>query len=153
MRASSVFLITESHPEVRITLILMHGDADAFTTKVLSFPDNDAGHAQAALALLTIPLMSEVIARYREASTEEDCAKVARQLLPETAPEADLMRLFEAAVICDSTCDEYTAPWVAMTIERQTPTGTQRGLFGTGNQKKRYQVLHPIHESYLKQWA
>lgn len=144
---------TNARPQIQFTLVQMHGDADAFTSKTLSFPDTQGGHQQAQLALQAIPLLSDAIDADRDASLEAYCAKTARKLPAGTATEEDLEKLFKDVVVCDCTCEDYTAAWVGLVVERTTPSGLQRALFNVHGTSMRYLPLSSVHPSYLKPWA
>lgn len=134
-------------PAIVVTLINMHGDADAFTTHPVMFAPTEAGREQAAFLLQALELLPDVVARDRGACLEAMCARLAPKL---GCAEERLVGLLEPLVRTDCRFDDFAAMPVAYTVELcDNESRVTRARFGGLG----YRPLGTTHPSHLLAWA
>jgi hypothetical protein len=132
---------------ITVTLICMHGDADAFTTHSSKFPLTDDGRARAAFLLSALELLPDEVARDREASLETLCDALASRLQCDAAP---LVPLLNPLVRTDCRFDDYTAMPVGYVVEQcDEHSRVTRAVFAGRGVRQ----LWPIAACYLDPWA
>ncbi len=142
-------------PGISLTLVLMEGDADAFSTETAQFPDTPEGHAEGERLFEALKALAPAIARKREASLEDYCAAVSKVT---GTDEETLFGMLDDFVRCDSS-DVGTLQPVALVVERTHADGrVERMRFEhkeayTGAPVMHgYLLLHPISSQWLTRW-
>ncbi len=139
-----------SPDSIRVTLINGHGDADAFTTEVATFPLTEAGIADAEFLLTALPHVADAVVRLRERCSEDVCRRLSEKL------KLDYERLFkmlEPLLRCDARHDGCFAIPVGYVAERSEAGHVQHVLFDDGfGGKSTLHRLTNTHPSYLRQW-
>ena len=140
---------------IAVTVVLMEGDADVFTTQTQRFPDTAEGQAQAQQLFEALQALAPAIARKPEASLEDYCAVVAKKT---GLSEDTLVGMLDEFVRCDS-CDVHALQPVALVIERNREDGTverkrfeHRQAYTNAPVSHGYLLLHPISSQWLTRW-
>ncbi len=143
------------NPGIALTLVLMEGDADGFTTQSASFPDTDAGRTEAERLFEALKALAPAIARKREASLEDYCAAVSKVT---GTDEATLFGMLDEFVRSDSS-DVGTLQPVALLVERTHADGRlermrfeHKEAYTGASVMHGYLLLHPISSQWLTRW-
>lgn len=136
---------------IRLTLISMHGDADAFTTSTLTYALDEEGKACAEFAVQVIEALADAIARRPESSTEDLTERIAKK---HNLDYALVILLLDTLVVCQVRADHLCAMPVAYTLQAQDDQGVVKHAFFQANgAMRRYKPLTGISELHLRQWA
>jgi hypothetical protein len=133
-----------------VTLMNMHGDADAFTTHSRTFPLTEGGVAAAETLLRAFDHLSGIVSSNREACLEDICAKLSPKV---GVDEEALCKMLDTFIQCDVQCDDYLAKPVAYRFSVTDADGTRYALYPGHKGAVRYKALASTHPSYFQEWA
>lgn len=134
---------------IKITLVNMHGDADAFTHEAIEFPLTPEGRQSAELLLSALPEVHDAVISNREGSTEDVCALLAKRL---SLPYDPLLPLLEPLLRSDARMDDFFATPAGYSATLTQNGQVQQMLFGAAGAQSAWARLAPIHDTYFQQW-
>jgi hypothetical protein len=136
-----------------LTLIAMHGDADAFTTHTARFPLSADGRRDVLRLVAVMDYLYEGVARFREGCLEDLCVWLAQRT--GEAPEW-LVEQLEPLIRSDCRYEDMMATPAAYTLTETDATGrTLRASFpdGPNGPLCGYMRLSSTHRTWLTPWA
>lgn len=104
-------------PGVCVTVINMHGDADAFTLHAAQFPLTVEGREDAAQLMRVLELLPAVVGRNPTASLEAMCASLAERMKLTPPATTALVKQLNDLVRSDCIHDDNAASPVAYFVD------------------------------------
>lgn len=132
-------------PHYLLTLVNMHGDADAFTshTQIIEF-----NHDSLNQAIKIVDALSNNV--LRDDSTEDVASRVAKKV---DIDEGTVLKFIEPFIRCDAKYGETCATPVCYTLSMNDPQGKiQKAQWKNNDQMVFYKPLTYIHPFHLERF-